>query len=91
MRGFSSEGGDEPPLLLMSIAYLTGKEPHPREQRLVFKNVDRVGWDVSMDRYLGDAGYEMLRKAVTMEGRAITAEVKASRLRGAGVRASRLG
>jgi NADH-quinone oxidoreductase subunit F len=84
VRGFSSEGGAEPPHLLMSIAYLTGKEPHPRERRLVFKNVDRVGWDVSMDRYLGDDGYEMLRKAVTMEGRAITAEVKASGLRGRG-------
>jgi NADH-quinone oxidoreductase subunit F len=68
----------------MSIAYHSGKEPHPLEHRLIFKNVDRVDWDVSIDRYLGDGGYEMLRKAATMERVAITGEVKASGLRGRG-------
>jgi NADH-quinone oxidoreductase subunit F len=68
----------------MSISYLPGKEPHPREYRLTFKNIDRAGWNPSIDCALADGGYEMLRKAVTMEPKAITAEVKASGLRGRG-------
>ena len=27
-----------------TIHYRPGKEPHPRENRLVFKNIDREGW-----------------------------------------------
>ena len=77
--------------LAMSIAYFPGKEPHPREHRLIFKNVDRVDWDESMDRFFGDGGYEMLKKAVTMEKAAITGEVKASGLRGRGGAGSRRG
>jgi len=68
----------------MTISYQPGKQPHPREKRLIFKNIDRVGWDASMDCYLREGGYEMLRKAVGMENPAITAEVKASGLRGRG-------
>ena len=67
-----------------TVEYLPGKQPHPREHRLIFKNVDRVGWNASIDRYLEDGGYEMLKKAVTMEKAAITGEVKASGLRGRG-------
>src|SRR6187397_75069 len=67
-----------------STSYLPGKQPHAREHRLTFKNVDREGFDPSMDCYLRDGGYEQLRKAVTMERQAIIDEVKKSGLRGRG-------
>ncbi|MBK1854548.1 NADH-quinone oxidoreductase subunit NuoF [Verrucomicrobiaceae bacterium 5K15] len=69
---------------MSSIQYLPGKEPDPREHRLIFKNIDRVGWDPSIDCYLNNGGYEQLKKAITMEPIAITNEVKASGLRGRG-------
>lgn len=68
----------------MAIQYKPGKEPHPREHRMIFRNVDRVDWNPSMDRYLADGGYEQLKKAVTMEPKAIIEEVKTSGLRGRG-------
>ncbi len=68
----------------MAIQYKTGKEPHPREHRMIFRNVDRVDWNPSMDRYLAEGGYAQLKKAVTMEPKAITEEVKISGLRGRG-------
>jgi NADH-quinone oxidoreductase subunit F len=60
------------------------KPPHPRETRLIFRNVDREGWDTSLACYLSDGGYEELKKAVTMAPRAITEEVKKAGLRGRG-------
>ncbi|MGD9419499.1 MAG: NADH-quinone oxidoreductase subunit NuoF [Verrucomicrobiota bacterium JB025] len=60
------------------------KPPHPREHRLIFKNVDRQGWDTSIDCYLQDGGYEDLKKALGMEPKDITGEVKKSGLRGRG-------
>ena len=60
------------------------KPPHPREKRLIFKNVDRKGWDPSIDCYLKDGGYEQLRKAAKMVPKDITDEVKKSGLRGRG-------
>ncbi len=66
------------------VQYLPGKEPHTREHRLIFKNVDRVGWNTSIECCMADGGYEMLKKAVTMDRAAITNEVKASGLRGRG-------
>lgn len=69
---------------MMSIQYQAGREPHAREHRMIFRNVDRVGWDNGMDCYVRDGGYEMLKKAVGMDRGAITAEVKASGLRGRG-------
>ena len=69
---------------MSSISYLPGKEPHPREHRLIFKNIDRVGWNPSIDCAMADGGYEMLKKALQMERSAITNEVKASGLRGRG-------
>ena len=60
------------------------KPPHRCEKRLIFKNVDRAGWDTSIDCYLRDGGYQQLRKAVAMEPKAITEEVKKSGLRGRG-------
>ena len=68
----------------MAIQYKPGKEPHPREHRMIFRNVDRVDWNPSMDRYLAEGGYAQLKKAVTMEPKAITEEVKISGLRGRG-------
>ena len=66
------------------IQYLEGKKPHPKEHRLIFRNVDRVGWNPSIDKYMEEGGYNQLKKAVKMERADITNEVKASGLRGRG-------
>jgi NADH-quinone oxidoreductase subunit F len=68
----------------MAIKYKPGREPHPKEHRLVFRNVDRVGWDTSIKCYLKDGGYAQLKKALTMPPKKITEEVKESGLRGRG-------
>jgi hypothetical protein len=60
------------------------RAPHPRETRLVFKNIDREGWSSDIDCYLRDGGYEDLKKAFTMKPEEIVNEVKASGLRGRG-------
>ncbi|MDB2497473.1 NADH-quinone oxidoreductase subunit NuoF [Verrucomicrobiales bacterium] len=64
--------------------YQEGKEPHPKERRIVFKNVDREGWDTSLAMYETEGGYDQLKKAVGMEPGAITDEVKKAGLRGRG-------
>ena len=69
---------------MSEIKYLPGKEPDPREHRLIFKNIDREGWDPSIECYSNDGGYEQLKKALKMEPSAITNEVKTSGLRGRG-------
>ena len=69
---------------MSDIKYLPGKEPHEREHRLIFKNIDREGWDPSIECYAADGGYEQLKKAIAMEPNDITAEVKTSGLRGRG-------
>ena len=58
--------------------------PHPREKRLVFKNIDREGWTNDIECYLRDGGYEDLKKAMGMSRVDIVNEVKASGLRGRG-------
>lgn len=68
----------------MSITYLPGKEPHSKEHRMIFKNVDRAGWDTSIETYLADGGYQQLKKALSMEPKSIIDEVKKSGLRGRG-------
>lgn len=60
------------------------KEPHENEYRLIFKNIDRVGWDTSIETYLKEDGYEMAKKALKMEPQDIINEVKTSGLRGRG-------
>ncbi len=60
------------------------KQPHAREYRLIFKNVDREGWDPSIDCYLRDGGYDDLKKAFAMQPKEVTEEVKKSGLRGRG-------
>ncbi len=69
---------------MSQITYKAGKEPHAREHRLIFKNVDREGWDTSMDKYMSEGGYDQLKKALTWEPKAVTDEVKKSGLRGRG-------
>jgi NADH-quinone oxidoreductase subunit F len=68
----------------MAIQYKPGKVPHSREHRMIFRNVDRVDWDQSIDRYLAEGGYAQLKKALKMERKTIIDEVKASGLRGRG-------
>ena len=68
----------------MSITYKPGKKPHPNEHRLIFKNVDRRGWNPSIKRYLREDGYEMLKKALKMDPKDVINEVKTSGLRGRG-------
>ncbi len=58
--------------------------PHPLEHRLVFKNIGRPDWKTDIDTYIGDGGYEQLKKAVTMSRIDIVNEVKTSGLRGRG-------
>ncbi|MGA8660354.1 MAG: NADH-quinone oxidoreductase subunit NuoF [Chthoniobacterales bacterium] len=60
------------------------RSPHPRERRMIFKNIDRPAWTVDIDCYLRDGGYEDLKKAVGMTPAAIVDEVKISGLRGRG-------
>jgi NADH-quinone oxidoreductase subunit F len=60
------------------------RTPHPRERRIVFKNIDREGWTPDIDCYLKDGGYEELKKALKMQPQEIVAEVKASGVRGRG-------
>ena len=58
--------------------------PHPREKRLVFKNIDREGWTNDIECFLREGGYEQLKKALGMSRVDIVNEVKASGLRGRG-------
>ncbi|MEN9975406.1 MAG: NADH-quinone oxidoreductase subunit NuoF [Verrucomicrobiota bacterium] len=60
------------------------KAPHPRECRLTFKNVDRVGWNPSIECALADGAYDGLKMALAMPPKAIIDEVKKSGLRGRG-------
>jgi NADH-quinone oxidoreductase subunit F len=65
---------------MVSIA----RTPHPREKRIIFKNIDRPGWTNEIECYFRDGGYEELKKAFTMKPEQIVNEVKASGLRGRG-------
>jgi NADH-quinone oxidoreductase subunit F len=60
------------------------QSPHPLEHRLIFKNIGRDDWNVDIDTYFGDGGYEQLKKAVKMSRIDIVNEVKTSGLRGRG-------
>jgi NADH-quinone oxidoreductase subunit F len=59
-------------------------KPHPRERRMIFKNIDREGWSNDIDCYVRDGGYEQLKKALGMKPEDIVEEVKKSGLRGRG-------
>jgi NADH-quinone oxidoreductase subunit F len=60
------------------------RSPHPREKRIIFKNIDREGWTPDIDCYEKDGGYQDLRAALKMAPERIVSEVKASGLRGRG-------
>ena len=60
------------------------KQPHPKEHRMIFKNIDRPDWSNDIETYLKDGGYEELKKAITMAPVDIVNEVKTSGLRGRG-------
>jgi NADH-quinone oxidoreductase subunit F len=66
------------------ITYQKSKQPHPREMRLIFRNIDREGWDPSLKTFLADGGYKELKKALKMTPGEVTDEVKKSGLRGRG-------
>lgn len=71
-------------MMMADITYLTGKDPHSLEKRLIFKNVDRRDWDTSINTYLKDGGYQGVKKAIQLEPKQVTEQVKASGLRGRG-------
>src|SRR5260221_1571959 len=54
------------------------------EKRLIFANIDQPGYTIDIDCYLRHDGYKDLKKALTMKGPEIVAEVKTSALRGRG-------
>jgi NADH-quinone oxidoreductase subunit F len=60
------------------------RTPHPREKRIIFKNIDRPGWTNDIHCYLQDGGYEELKKALTMKPQQIVNEVKIAGVRGRG-------
>jgi NADH-quinone oxidoreductase subunit F len=54
------------------------------ERRLILAHIDKDGYTPDIDCYLRNGGYADLKKALTMDGPAIVAEVKTSQLRGRG-------
>jgi NADH-quinone oxidoreductase subunit F len=60
------------------------KPAHPREKRIVFKNIDVAGYTPDIECYIRNGGYEQLKKALTMKRTEIVDEVKKSGLRGRG-------
>jgi len=69
---------------MATIEYLPGKEPHPLEHRMIFRNIDRKDWDPSLATYEKEGGYDQLKKTLRMEPQDVHAEVKASGVRGRG-------
>ncbi|MAF22525.1 MAG: NADH-quinone oxidoreductase subunit NuoF [Roseibacillus sp.] len=66
------------------VTYIEGKEPHELERRLIFRNIDRKGWNASLKKYVSEGGYKSLEKSLRMEPGEVTQEVKDSGLRGRG-------
>ncbi len=60
------------------------KKPHPREKRMIFKNIDRPDYSPDIDCYVKNGGYADLKKALAMKPADVTTEVKTSGLRGRG-------
>jgi NADH-quinone oxidoreductase subunit F len=54
------------------------------ERRLILANIDKEGYTPDIECYLRSGGYGDLKKALTMAGPDIVAEVKTSQLRGRG-------
>jgi NADH-quinone oxidoreductase subunit F len=53
----------------------TIRTPHPRENRIIFKNIDRPRWTNDIDCYLQDGGYEELKKAFSMRRFSLRSEM----------------
>ncbi len=66
------------------ITYKPGKEPHPLEHRMIFRNVDREGWDTDISTYMAEGGYKQLEKAFGMEPKEVAEQVKTAGVRGRG-------
>lgn len=54
------------------------------ETRIILKNVDRDGYDSSIETYIKHGGYEVLKKAIGMKPEVLVQEVVDSQLRGRG-------
>jgi len=54
------------------------------ENRILFKNIDRPGYDKDIDSYMAAGGYEGLKKAVGMKPEEVCSEVMDSGIRGRG-------
>ena len=67
-----------------SATEIRSQAPHPKEHRLIFKNIDRKDWKNDLDCYIKDGGYEQLKKAFQMKPEDIVEAVKKSGLRGRG-------
>ncbi len=70
--------------LLYNSAWPSAPKLHPREHRLIFKNIGREGFGNDIGSYLDAGGYDQLKKAVGMSRADIVNEVKTSGLRGRG-------
>ncbi len=69
---------------MSDITYIPGREPHPKETRRIFKNIDREGYDPSIKCFMKHGGYKTLKKVLKMEPADVINEVKKSGLRGRG-------
>ena len=38
------------------ITYKPGKQPHPKETRRIFRNIDREGYNPSIECFMADGG-----------------------------------
>ena len=54
------------------VTYIEGKEPHELERRLIFRNIDRKGWNASLKKYVSEGGYKSLEKSLRMEPGEVT-------------------
>jgi NADH-quinone oxidoreductase subunit F len=61
---------------------------HPSERRIILKNADRPDYDVSIDCYIKNGGYEVMKKAFSSsKPEELCQEVMDSEFAAAGVRA----
>ena len=44
---------------MSEITYIRGREPHPRETRRIFRNIDREGYNPSIKCFIKDGGYKL--------------------------------
>ena len=56
---------------MAKVTYIKGKEPHERERRLIFRNIDRKGWNPSIRKYLAEAMEGINAELTFLERKAI--------------------